>query len=1149
MKSCLKLQLIREARSFCIPNDVKIYDFHDGIFIFYNNQDSKVHFSNFNTLSSTTLDLANTKMKSDLNTIAISPAHNIAAFGYSCGTIQLFSLQDQKVVKVFTRPKGTSILSLIFLSDEILVCSSSDNMLTTYKVSAGRFVTSFKENFTTQLSEPAILLQPLPLYQYNNELSKPRCISPELEGVIAVRTKTHLALADLSNNFDIFFENGYDDDCIFSFSEINNTEFSLGIATSTSIEVIKYANKKSSPSFFSYPINFYPNFVTFLAPSILFVIYDDIKGYLFSFSKSNEYDEISPEIHNEQIPFKGCLVNGKSMFYLFGSENSYKISMVNFSETIAQYKEEGKFDDAIDFCKRAVEGDYRATVGLPSNNVQRNLKIEEAISSFLEEKCINDFKNNKKPEEIAKFFIKLSMNMKFHNWMIVIGLKIFKQNKHLHDYFQEIIAFDHEATFFSYTKEFVDELLNNDSNLDINSFILLLPRSVSKPQQLIQYAYKKNDIKLMANIMIQKLNNYIDSAQSYYNANDSESLCELFHSYLFPSVNDKHLSESLIKWLFGIKRDENGNISFPLLACMLSYKNPLVIDTLEKIKRILETSNKPFGLDEFVNAILIVISNNSEIDQTHKIFKFVENVIVNCNVIINNSNLKLMLSHIFTDNFSEPDNREGLLIVIINQNYPIEFKKGLLQLCDKFGFRTAKRQIQVETKMYDNLFKESICNPDDDIFNIIKRLIRTNEKDIDLIQLAIETNAKYLIEKNVAKFVPILIEYFPNLLQKMIEIITEDSTRNIYIKELLNYHEMSELNLSKNISFQFCTFLCKYFPEDVRKFLECQKENITDFRSICEDYKILDCCALIYDYTGDMKSFTFYLCSYFENKMFYFTYSQSPDITSVFVNQLQFVSKELEKIISKKSKSSPAEIEELCKKLLGCFKLSFYALQEKLHYSEELLCLKTDILKNSFKQFCLIISNLIPFHTLLEFIVHEFYELNIEYTLPSLISLINDAAYDIQTKSALAELFHQDEQNAHYKNILLHIKGALNNSMSCGMCGGIINGVNCCIRLFPCGHAFHDNQTCLPKQICPICNPDVRLDQDFERPIFAIQGNQVQKRLKRFEFIIHHKESVDLLSNERYAPFTKKDSIKISPNININSMPKVKSKNDLYADL
>lgn len=1203
--TCLKLQPLQFIK---VPLNTKIYDSHENVFVYFSDSDFLLHMFNIQTCNISTIDVSVVKNKSNPTAISISPTHTIIAVGFENGSIFLYSTQNQKFSKVKMKMKPTPVVSLSFISDSLLIEANQDKTLTAYTLNTtgNLFSTVCKDiRELTILSEPALSILSPPVYQFISKSSRPRCVSKYLSKIFIYKTKNYLAVCELSEQFNVLLELPYEDCCV-NFSPPYDDEIHFGIAKTESIEVYKITKRKTIELIFFYQINFVPNFLTFFAPTLFLVFYDDVKGYLFSISKDEsvirESVDQAYEINNETLPQKGVLVNNTNHFFLFAERNSYKITMTTFYETMIHFKQSpSNFNEVIDFCKRALSGDYRATLGLPYNYDQKSMRIEESLTPFLNTECESKIiqLNKEQLVEVEKWVIQLSKELNLKNWAINSGVRIFQKYNDLNNFFNEIISIDPDATFFTYTQEFVPLLLDSCKEFHspkINDFILSLPKKVASAKDLIQYARSTNDNWFLSDILIKKLNNFVDAATVLYNSKDREHLALLLNKYLHSHATDPPNAIALISWLFAIKQQEENetkNYSFPHLLFLFEYDDMnLIMEILSKIREFIKIDKKPFGASEYVNSILYTIQTNPTLKTEETVFESMEQLIIENNVQISKDNLPILFSRIFREKSvkTESDYREALLIIIINENISREFNEKLLPLCEKFDFRVAKRHIYITNHNYEKAFKELISNAVENPFNFIRQSIRINERNSDEIGQALINLAPDLVKINIEEFLSIMETYFPSLISQIIFMLDsnhDEETKNYYIRYLTRFEDISKLQLSTPILMSFCIFLCKFFPDEVTAFLASQNDSLTDYYKICQKYQIYDGCAVIASKLNDIKSFTTYLCDFFKVKMIIFVDSPNDQIDTALVDMkksFSFVMSSLKQFIKKKSQEN--EIEELCRSVVDCFVLPFYALQidpnrkskekvekkgkkvpplpkskkvlppksksgflkepelpprEKSHSTSTIqivtpvsneehqinpLETKSKLLQKYMKKICRSVSNILTYPVLLSYIVQKFENISIEYTRETFLALLNDSAYDLETTTTLAELFHQDEQHIHNKFILHQLQGIICSSQSmktCGTCKGPLNGINSMIRIFPCGHAFHDDYQCLPKEICPICNPEVTIDQDIKRPIFAIQGNQVQRSLKRFEFQLNRKKD---LNEEHYVP--KKGSLKFN---------------------
>jgi hypothetical protein len=138
----------------------------------------------------------------------------------------------------------------------------------------------------------------------------------------------------------------------------------------------------------------------------------------------------------------------------------------------------------------------------------------------------------------------------------------------------------------------------------------------------------------------------------------------------------------------------------------------------------------------------------------------------------------------------------------------------------------------------------------------------------------------------------------------------------------------------------------------------------------------------------------------------------------------------------------------------------------------------------------------------LELVVVECQELPFGFVRSSLLTVISDYEYDLDQKLSLVLLYHEDEADTHAKYISDIIRGTKIASRNCDACGCGLVGMSCGVKLFGCGHVFHEAPECLLKGVCPRCNPKETLDHDRRGPITVIPPTKVRRDLTRFELLL-----------------------------------------------
>jgi hypothetical protein len=153
-------------------------------------------------------------------------------------------------------------------------------------------------------------------------------------------------------------------------------------------------------------------------------------------------------------------------------------------------------------------------------------------------------------------------------------------------------------------------------------------------------------------------------------------------------------------------------------------------------------------------------------------------------------------------------------------------------------------------------------------------------------------------------------------------------------------------------------------------------------------------------------------------------------------------------------------------------------------------------------ELCTMLEKGLPFDRLLQLAVVEWQELPFGFLRSALLAIVNDFEYDVDQKLSMVLLYHADEVELNVRYLSSWMSGTPLRGMECGGCGGPLFGVNCEIRVFECGHAFHKTEACLGKAVCPVCNPEERLGQNVEGPIQSIPKSRFRRELTRFERLL-----------------------------------------------
>jgi hypothetical protein len=136
-----------------------------------------------------------------------------------------------------------------------------------------------------------------------------------------------------------------------------------------------------------------------------------------------------------------------------------------------------------------------------------------------------------------------------------------------------------------------------------------------------------------------------------------------------------------------------------------------------------------------------------------------------------------------------------------------------------------------------------------------------------------------------------------------------------------------------------------------------------------------------------------------------------------------------------------------------------------------------------------------PFGRLLALAVLEWQEVPFGFVRRSVLALVNDFESDLDQKLSMVQLDHEDEAALYAKQITEVVSGTALMSTRCGSCGRGHFGMTSAVHVLECGHTFHETKTCLPKAVCPVCNPDEHIGEKAEGPVYTIRRSRMRREL------------------------------------------------------
>ncbi|OHT04257.1 hypothetical protein TRFO_28309 [Tritrichomonas foetus] len=1090
---------IKEIKGISYDGEVIFATCYDDYFIYADNA-NKIHTFDSKSYTNSILPPPDRKIKGNVVTVCCSPSRKFGAAGYSDGGLQLYDLESNKSLKLIVKPHNAAICKVLFYSDGFLLSIDSDGLLLMHKISLTIGIVSSRETQIAKLSKCVFgLFQPR-IYRYvEGKERSARTILSNFTELIGISTVDSFSLVNLKKEeLTLKTIKKIDVGGLFPvFYTVDSRNLLIAVAYPDKVEIYSLSSTFECELKGTIQVSLVLIFLTFLSSNIL-IGFNKERSYLML--SLDEFTAVEIE-----SPINGFASLNDVNPVFFTACKLWEVTLQPFTTSMELFCETNNAEDAIEFCKKAIAGDALATVGLSSNPGQRALVIERSISKlltgYLSGKLKADPKNSR---QIASYFIDLNIKLRMQEWLVNEAAPIFQENNELVVFIQEIIKADPNASIFTYTHSFTELILENHGEIDISNFIMSLPNKVAPPIELIQYAQKIGDNILLSSIYINSLNDITNGLQILGNANMYNDVCKAI-------LNHTERAAECILWIFTLFKGRFPHIE-NILKCSQAF------EVFSFVESQLELNQSPITFHDYVNAMIQALCA-IPVPHDDPFLCMMQHYVLNKKIKLLAGTLKCLVSLIFNKEATNKKDLEQLLIYILSSDVPGQFKESLLQLCDSFGYEEAKRRIQEDAKKYENTIKECFIDLSQDVFLVINNIMEKDPNSKPSIRKALFTFAPIFIAKNVSRFSTLVINEFPDAAIGIIREVQEENSRCIFIHHLLQSPKMQDLKLQSDMFVKYVTFLCKYYPSEVCGYIKTMKdEPLTNLIEVCKRYSIFDALALIYDLTNDFSKCTDYLIRFEQTQLVLFAEGKTStqDVTIVTSFILEFV----ESIIKKRSTSE--ETRRMCKKLINGMVLPLYCLQKNNCIEDDRVNILTDFLR----RICELVANIITFPVLIEQLVVNFQELHFGLAKSAIINIMHDYSYDVDTTNAMCQLYRLDEVNEHAKYVKGKINGLTNHHLTCCTCHHRIMGVDGQIQIFPCGHIFHKNPQCLPKQVCPVCNPTERLDQDIAPPTQTMPQNRFRSQLRKFEFMLNKRNA---LADRKENFDIKKDQIMIVP--------------------
>ncbi|OHS93748.1 hypothetical protein TRFO_11521 [Tritrichomonas foetus] len=545
------------------------------------------------------------------------------------------------------------------------------------------------------------------------------------------------------------------------------------------------------------------------------------KSLILTISSENQisiYSMLDKELKN-------C-VNIEGDFYLtnnsilsYTSNGKYTLfNLCSFNEILSQYQSKKLIKEGIELCRFVYNDENFVELYdlLPNNHSEKISAIQNEVSELL----ILYFTEEENILEV----IEIAVSFNLCDFLQEMIPKTFPSS--LSQVIKEMIKYDPTAQKMYYAPKFIDLICDahNDLNCDeVKNFLLSLPANLLSTEyytKILTYSQKINSPSFAGDLMV-KINSPLKALSLYEMSGDNEKIFDILKEFSSPSI---------INWLFAHK-----NYEFPRLSLIVKSNSIFLL------KKILNSQKIPFSKDLMINALLMTFSNE-KVTGKSQFFKELESFIIKCDSIkkFSQNSLEYLTKKIFTDDYSQPDTREILLLKLLNLNvFPDEVSGLLYKKCSLFGFKEAKDYIS-NTNRYSGYILEDKIN-------------ECSSNTIDWISFIYREDTKEFIEKVIIEKIDsilclkdhhLLLSILPHdFIQKLIDEIKTPDLRFYFI----------HLIISEDLIVLICPyfieslpFLSKFYKNDIFQVIKSGLfDDVHLLLNECDRLFLYDCCCQI----------------------------------------------------------------------------------------------------------------------------------------------------------------------------------------------------------------------------------------------------------------------------------------------------------------
>lgn len=744
------------------------------------------------------------------------------------------------------------------------------------------------------------------------------------------------------------------------------------------------------------------------------------------------------------------------------------ICFTDWKEVIEFHVEKKEYDKVFSMLLEISIGTSDDLIGLSSNNTIRRIEVAK-IGRDVSERCIADSMNSTSLSADLSYVITYATQLGIGRYVVQSAFKVFKEKNKLEEFFAGIFAnqsFNGQAVTADIVKEYFDYAATNNILDKAEDILTNMTLDQDQAKSILLLARERNMIQLQKKILLRFYQNVVLAAQISFKSGSLSN----FVSEIFSKKREAASILNLSTWLMiphnGIYDRMNAmiNNNWERAAGIISQMIELCPIKFNKVEAL-----QPIHIvDAALNAIKDV-----EFTKCSKILDAICPVIYTLSLPYNGCAIKNVCTWIFTtSNFVEA--REAVLKQITD-TFPDAFPLDIVaESCLSCGFVNLAEELFLKKKDYQSIMKAYISSQEKSRF--VFDFIENHLSDRNEIKLAVLHHISTLLNLNALKLVSIIKANFEDSIEPL---KTQLKGRDLfkYLSALFETSEDKNKSFDAKFVLELFKLYCQFEPSNASHFLNTattwEDFDLDEALKVAQKFKLIDCEIIIHRMHSNAIEAVKLIVTEIEVSLLELIDSDAPiefaDVAQM--NKSESVSRQynavmcaiqlLESLDDKENETVQRWIDTFL-----AFQFPLYHMKTKGNTK-----LKA-VITQLFTYFVMAALNHLRTELVFATLTIYFCAMDQAEYRTILNAIFARANYQVQLYGTVEEMLINDCLKLCNKAFERITQGyaVTDDRPKCAICQQPLSYGGSEIRVYPCGHAIHNNSICGNYEKCIICN-------------------------------------------------------------------------------